>query len=92
MDLKELKKMVKDAIDNGATTVEQVHKSIAGMPFKYIEKIGPLEGSSKNIQEFQDKTIGNVYDFIRKMNQKVDDIASELLDKVDKDQGGQKKA
>ena len=38
-DLTEIQKVVKDAIDKGATSVEQGHQSIAKMPLKYLAKM-----------------------------------------------------
>ena len=37
--LKELKERVQEAIDNGATSVEQIHKSLAKQPVKMLKKI-----------------------------------------------------
>ena len=79
-DLNELRKMVKDAIESGANDLEQIHKFIANLPMEYLEKVGPLEDTAKDVKEFQEKTIGNVYSFIRKVNNKVDEIAADLLE------------
>jgi len=86
MDLNELKKIVKDAIDDGATNLEQIHKSVANLPFDYLDKLKPLwDEKTKDLKDFQDKTIGNVYDFMRKLNNAIDEIGSDLLGFVSKD-------
>ena len=83
-DLKELKQKIKDAIDKGATDLEKIHKEILSMPLDYLAKIGPLEETAKGIKNFSNETVGSIYDFIRKLNQKIDEIATELLDKFEK--------
>ena len=79
--LSDLQATVQDAIDKGATSIEEVHKSIANMPLDLLAKIGPLEDVVKGGKAFQEQTIGSVYENIRLMNQKVGDIASQLLSK-----------
>jgi len=81
--LRELKDLVQDAIDNGATTVEQIHKSIAGKPFELLEKINLGGAALEKLEDFQTQTIGNVYEFIRTINQKAGEIAGDLLGKTD---------
>ena len=39
MDLVELTKTVQDAIDKGATSVEQIHRQIANMPLDFLARI-----------------------------------------------------
>ena len=84
--IKELKDLVQEAIDNGATTVEQIHKSIANMPFEVLEKINLSGATADKLENFQKETIGTVYDFIRSVNAKAGDIANELLRKLNLDQ------
>ena len=84
--IKELKDLVQEAIDNGATTVEQIHKFLANMPFEVLEKINLSGATAGKLEDFQKQTIGTVYDFIRSVNSKVGDIATELLKKLDLDQ------
>ena len=38
-----LQKVVEQSIEDGATTVEQVHSSIASMPFDVLERIDALQ-------------------------------------------------
>lgn len=82
-DLREIRKLVNEAIEKGANNVEQVHQAIAKMPFKYLEKIQVIEGAARNVKEKQEKTIGQVYDALRKVNEKVDELAEEMLKKVE---------
>jgi adenine C2-methylase RlmN of 23S rRNA A2503 and tRNA A37 len=83
-NIREIRSVVKNAIDQGATNVEQVHQTIAKLPLKYLERIEKIEDEAKDVMKVQEKTIGYVYDLIRNVNDKVSDIAKEILDTVDK--------
>jgi len=83
-DIKKIEQVVKDAVDQGAQSVEEVHQTIAKMPLKYLEKIEPLESAAKNVKEIQEKTIGHVYDLLRTVTDKVDDVAQDILDRAKK--------
>jgi hypothetical protein len=76
---KALAKFIQDAIDKGATTVEEVHKSIADLPLKILEESELLRGPAKEVMRVQDHTIGAIYDLIRGINKRVGTLASELL-------------
>jgi hypothetical protein len=76
---KTLAGMIEDAIDKGATTVEDIHKSIANLPLKVLEGSDVLRGPAKEVRRIQDHTIGAVYDLIRDINERVGKLASELL-------------
>ncbi len=82
--IKNLQELVQDAIDKGATTVEEVHRSIAGMPFDQLQKISFLETPTQKARELTDQSIGAVYDSIRNLNQRAGQIARELLAKLDR--------
>ena len=71
-----LKDMIQEAIEDGATTVEDVHQHIAGLPFDALEKLGLFEDKAPALKEKQRKTIGLVYT-IRKVNQEVGALISE---------------
>jgi hypothetical protein len=83
-DLKGLKDLVQEAIDKGATTVEEVHQSIASKPLEILQQLVPDKTPAKEIEAFQKKTIGSVYDMIRTVNQAVGEIAGNLLAKIEK--------
>ncbi len=70
---------IRDAIDQGASSVEEIHKAIADLPLDVLERNGLLEEAAAEIRKIQDRTIGAVYDVIREVNQRVNDLASDLL-------------
>jgi hypothetical protein len=82
--IKSLQELVQETIDHGATSVEEVHRSIAAMPFEQLEKIAFLEGPSQRARDFADQSIGAVYETIRNLNQHAGRIARELLAKLDR--------
>jgi hypothetical protein len=76
---KTLTKVVQDAIDEGATTVEEIHKAIADLPLKMLEQSDLLKGSAKKVKRVQDHSIGAIYNLIREINEKAGAFASDLL-------------
>lgn len=81
-----LQRLVEQAIEDGATTVEQVHRSIASMPFDALEKVDALQPTVEKVREVHDQTVGNIYETIRLLNDRAGEIARTLL------QGGRDKA
>ena len=90
--LQEIKDLVQEAIDSGAKNVEEIHKSLAGKPFKILKKVRLSGTAVEKLGDFQDQSIGNVYEFIRSLNEKIGEIATELLKKIEKDKGAKKGA
>lgn len=74
-----VQEVVEKAIEDGATTVEQVHRSIASMPFDLLEKIDALQKPVGKAREIHDETVGNIYETIRLLNDRAGDIARTLL-------------
>jgi hypothetical protein len=75
----DIRKLVQDAIDKGATSVEDVHKQIAAMPLAALKNIEPLSGAAETIEGLTATSIGAVYDTIRKVNEQVGQVAEQLL-------------
>ncbi len=78
-----LKDMIQTAIDNGARTVEDVHKSIADLPFEILEKNGMLDDDKQQLRERSQQTIGTVYGTIREINQKIGELASDMFEAIE---------
>lgn len=89
-NLKKLNDLVREVVQKGATSVEEVHQAIAAMPLEVLESIEVLEEPAKSIKEIRQKTIGGVYDIIRKVNNKVSEIAGEIIEKVEKEDAAEK--
>ena len=91
-DRQKMVKLIQDSIDKGATTVEEIHKSIADLPLKVLEESELLRGAAKEVMRVQDHTIGAIYDLIRDINKRVGTLASELLTEAAKRRGARVEA
>lgn len=72
-----LKDMIQDAIEDGADSVEKVHQHIASLPFDALERLGLFEEQASALKSKHHRTVGLVYDAIRKVNQEVGSLISE---------------
>jgi hypothetical protein len=79
---KALTQLVEEAVDKGANTVEEIHRSIADLPIKVLEEIGLFEKTTSDIKEIQNASIGAIYDVIRDVNHSVAKLASDILDQA----------
>ena len=83
-DEQTLSDIVRDAVDKGATTAEEIHKSVASLSLDVLEKLDLFESSAKEARRIQDLSIGAVYALIREINHQVSDLASDLLERRSK--------
>lgn len=78
-----MKDLIQNAIDNGARTVEDVHKAIADLPFEVLEKSGLLDDDAQHTRQRHQQTIGAVYATIRDVNQRVGELASNMFESIE---------
>lgn len=78
-----LKDTVQQAVDNGATSVEQVHQYIAALPFETLEKLGFFEEKAGALKEKQADTIGIAYDAVRTINRQVGQIFTDIFGQIE---------
>jgi hypothetical protein len=76
---KNIADLVEEAVDQGATTVEEIHKAIADLPLRILEEVDILKKPVGEIRKVQDHSIRAVYDLIREINERVGDLASDVL-------------
>ena len=74
-----LTEVIEVAVDKGATTAEQIHKSIADFPLKLMEESELLREPAKGVRRLQDQTIGALYDLVRDTNRRVAGFTSDLF-------------
>lgn len=79
-DLRRLADVVQREVEAGATSVEEIHKSIARMPLDILAKLDLFEKTVKDVRKIQEQSIGAVYDLIRRVNDEVAKLAKEMLD------------
>jgi len=78
-EARRLAHLVQEAIDEGADTVEEIHRSIANLPLDVLERLDVFEQAVKDVRKVQDTSIGAIYDLIHKVNREVGKLATELL-------------
>ena len=79
-----IKDLIQEAVDRGATTVEQIHKVIAGMPLDALAKRGLLRAEDADERkQANEATIGVVYDAIRRINREVGELASSAFEAIE---------
>jgi polyhydroxyalkanoate synthesis regulator phasin len=78
-----IKDLIQEAVDKGATTVEQIHKVIADLPFSVLEQRGLLDEAGEAVRDTSKQTIGSVYDAIRRINHEIGEMASHVIEAVD---------
>ncbi len=78
-EAKRIVELIQEAVDKGATTVEETHKAIADLPLKMLEEIEVLKKPVKEVRRVQDRSIAAVYDLIREINEQIRKLAGEIL-------------
>ena len=78
-EAKRLVDLVQREIDDGATSVEEIHKAIANLPLDILDRLDVFEETAKGARKVQEASIGAMYDVIRKVNEEVGKLAKELL-------------
>lgn len=78
-----LKDLIQQAVDKGATSVEQVHQFIADLPFEALEKSGLLEDDKLQLRDRQRRSIGMVYEAIRRINKQIGDLISDQFENLE---------
>ena len=78
-----LKDLVQEAVDRGATSVEQIHQSIADLPFEALDRMGLLDSDGSELRETKTRTIGFVYEAIRRINQEVGELLSDQFENLE---------
>jgi hypothetical protein len=79
-EAKRIADLVQEAIDDGATTVEEIHKKIAAVPLEALERMDIFEKKTlRDVRKIQEASLGAVYDAIRAVNDEVAKLAKQLL-------------
>ena len=83
---KALSELIEDAVNQGATSVEEIHRSIADLPLTVLERLGLFERVTEEVRRVQEVSIGAIYDLIRDVNHQVAQLAEEVLEERRPDQ------
>ena len=75
----EVRELIHDAVDSTTRMVQKIHQTIANAPFDALAKADALERSSRDLRETQDTVVSAVYETVRKINRKTQQLGDELL-------------
>lgn len=79
IDPQSVQRLVEEAIDQGATTVEEIHRAVAAAPLEVLAEVEQLSGPAAVAQDLTARSIGAVYDTIRQVNEQVGVLAERIL-------------
>jgi hypothetical protein len=79
--VKRIAGLVQQAIEDGAKSVEEIHRAIANKPLDVLEKLDVFEETVKDVRKVQDASIGAIYELIHKVNNEVGKLAQDLLER-----------
>ena len=71
---------IREAVENSANAAEEIHKTVADLPFEVLERTGLFGRTAGELRRIQNDSIGAVYDAVRAVNRRVAELASDLLD------------
>lgn len=78
-----LKDIVQQAIERGATSVQQIHEYIGDLPFEALDRAGLLDSRARKLQHRHHRTVGMVYDAIRRINREVGQLISDQIENLE---------
>lgn len=82
--LRGLKDLTADAVTEGASAVEQVHRKTAGRTFSILKSIPAIAGPSALVESVHDAILGASYDAVRGVTKAVSSGLDMALDAADK--------
>ncbi len=81
--LETIKDLIQETVDKGVTSVEQVHRAIADLPFAALEQSGLAQQQAEKPRALVGESIGAVYEAIRRANQEVGQLVSGLFESLE---------
>ncbi len=81
-----LRALITDAVEQGTSAVERVHRATAARPFEVLDHIPPIAPGARGVRVIHDATVAGVYETIRQVNRLVGDGLAAAIDLVEKAQ------
>lgn len=78
-----IKDLVQQAVDRGAASVGEIHQYVADLPFEVLERTGVLTDDRLGVRQAQHRTIGVVYEAIRRINEEIGRFVSDQIENLD---------
>lgn len=80
LDPQRIRALVEEAVSNGASTVEEIHKSVAAAPLQALSGLDALSAPAATAEDLSNRSIGAVYETIRQVTEQVGILAEQVLD------------
>jgi len=74
---------IQQAIDRGVRSVEQIHQSVAALPFDALARSGVYGDRHWRLRRRQERTIGAIYQAVRRINAEVGRFVSNQIENVE---------
>jgi hypothetical protein len=75
-----LRALVTEAVEQGTSAVERVHRATAARPFDILDRIPPVAPGARGVRLIHDATVAGVYETIRQVNRLVGQTLSAAID------------
>ena len=75
----QIARTIHDVVNEGTTTVEDLHRSIAELPLRFLGSVEPFEQPMNDVRDVHARSIGAIYGLIRRVNDRVGQLAVEIL-------------
>jgi len=76
--------LIQDTVAGTVDAIEDTHQAIARQPFALLERVRPIAAPVRLIEQIERGIAGGVYQSIRGVNGLVGDLATRVLDGVEK--------
>jgi hypothetical protein len=81
--LRGLKALVQDAVDKGATAIEQVHKRTAAKPFELLAKVPSIAAPVRGVHQVYELAVSGSYGMVRLVNRMVGNAVDVAFDALE---------
>ncbi len=76
---KHSKQTVEGPIDEVIHAVEQIHRTVADVPFEILNRLGVMERSADEIKRIHDDSLTAIYTAVREVHHELTDLADGLV-------------
>jgi hypothetical protein len=79
----ELTRLIREVIDKGANSAEEINRAILDLPITVLDSLR-LENTASEVKRIQDRSIGAIYNLVHDINRKIADLATDLLEQQER--------
>ena len=76
---KQIAESIHDTIDESTATIEDIHRSIAELPFDMLASFEPFKETVEDVRDVQARSIKGVYGLVRTVNDRVGEFTAGLF-------------